>query len=219
VARKKDIQTRELFGPLPVGMLGYEQRLWEEGFCAIAGVDEVGRGPLAGPVVASAVILPRSFDIEGIDDSKKLTARRREKQYDRILSEAAYWAIGQADVLEIETINILQASKLAMCRALEKLGVLPDYVLVDGNQRLDISYRQQTLIGGDGRSASIAAASILAKVTRDKIMAGLHQKWPQYGFASHKGYATRAHREAIQTHGPCPVHRKTFAKVKEFVKP
>ena len=198
-------------------MFGFELRLWDRGYNFIAGVDEAGRGPLAGPVVAGAVILDPDFDISGINDSKLLSESQRESLFERIIHHARCWSVEKADSLEIDDINILQATKLAMGRAIGQLEEKPDYVLVDGNQRLTIKYRHQTIVKGDSKSASIAAASIIAKVTRDRIMVNFHKKWPMYNFASHKGYATKEHCRAIARYGPCPIHRKTFSKVKEFV--
>lgn len=198
-------------------MLDYECEAINNGYRVIAGVDEAGRGPLAGPVVASAVILPQDCDLPGLDDSKKLTERQRETQYDLILKTSLGYAIGIVDHETIDVINILQAARLAMKQAVEQLSDQPDFLLIDGNQPIETEIRQQTIVGGDGKSASIAAASILAKVTRDRLMHEYHALYPQYQFQQHKGYGTRLHRDLIQMHGPCPIHRKTFKGVKEFV--
>ena len=208
----------ELFAVRPDLPLAMESELWDLGFRRLAGVDEAGRGPLAGPVVAAAVVIGPEFDATGIDDSKKLTHIQRLKLFGRIVKQAQDCAVGYADPREIEELNILECAKLAMCRALEKLSDAADYVLVDGNSKLPISLQQRTIIGGDAKVVSIAAASILAKVTRDFIMAAYHEGWPQYKFISNKGYPTRAHKIAVAQNGPCRIHRRTFSGVKEFVK-
>ena len=171
----------------------YENRCWEAGYETVCGVDEAGRGPLAGPVCAAAVILPRGLDIPGLNDSKKLTAKRREALYDIITEQALAYGIAFASEQEIDEINILQATFLAMRRAMDQLRVRP-------------------IVKGDSLSANIAAASILAKVTRDRFMLEMDEKYPQYGFATHKGYGTRAHYAALREFGPCPIHRRTFLK-------
>ncbi|MDR1961570.1 MAG: ribonuclease HII [Gracilibacteraceae bacterium] len=191
-----------------------EKLLWQQGFTAVAGVDEAGRGPLAGPVMAGACILPRDFDLTDLNDSKKLSADKRERLCARIKAEAAAWAVGRAEAEEIDRINILQATKLAMTRALYALSLAPDYVLIDGRDRLAANVPQRVLIGGDGLCASIAAASILAKVERDGYMAELHQVYPYYGFDRHKGYGTEAHMRALAQHGLCPEHRMSFRPVR-----
>ena len=178
----------------------------------ICGVDEAGRGPLAGPVYAAAVILPRGLVIEGLNDSKKLTEKRREALYDVIVAQALAYGIGSADEKEIDEINILQATFLAMRRAIFQLSVRPDLALIDGNRESDFGVPAETVIGGDGRSASIAAASILAKVTRDRVMLEYASQYPQYGFDVHKGYGTRRHYEALREYGPCPIHRQSFLR-------
>lgn len=181
-------------------------------FPVLCGVDEVGRGPLAGNVVAACVILDfRARPIEGLNDSKQLTAAVRERLCGEIRERAIAYGVGECTPEEIDRFNILRASLLAMRRALESMGAPPGLLLVDGNQRIpDVCLPQRTLIKGDGRSASIAAASILAKVVRDRQMLALHELYPEYGFAAHKGYATLIHREAILKHGLTPIHRKTF---------
>lgn len=182
--------------------------------CSVVGTDEAGRGPLAGPVVAAAVQLDLSRPIEGVNDSKKLSPRKREKLYDSIISQAALWSVGHATVEEIDKLNILQASLLAMKRALDAFDLTLSLVLVDGNKM--ISYLspecQRTVVGGDGKSASIAAASIIAKVTRDRLMEQFHEKYPKYGFDTHKGYPTAVHRERVLSYGLCPIHRKLFCE-------
>lgn len=179
----------------------------------IAGVDEAGRGPLAGPVVAAAVILDESKPIAGLADSKVLTARRREQLFNEIRAKALCCSIAQASVEEIDTINILQATLLAMRRAVEGLRLKPALVLVDGNQLPVLEVRSEAIVKGDSKVQAISAASILAKVTRDRWCAELHAQYPAYGFAGHKGYGTAEHLEALRTLGACPQHRKTFAPV------
>ena len=178
----------------------------------ICGVDEAGRGPLAGPVVAAAVILPNGVEIEGLDDSKKLSEKSREHLFPIICKTALFWGVGQADESEIDEINILRATMLAMQRAVKALGVTPDYCLIDGNRMPDLLCPGSTVIGGDGLAAGIAAASIIAKVTRDRFMCELAAKYPQYGFARHKGYPTKAHYLAIEQFGITPCHRRSFLK-------
>lgn len=195
------------------------------GACAgrwIAGVDEAGRGPLAGPVVAACVVLPQDCDSPPYRDSKKLTQRQRERLFALLQSNGAQIGVGLADPREIEELNILQASLLAMRRAViacaETDGrAAPDYLLVDGTFQVPAAVGQRTLIKGESKSASIAAASIIAKVTRDRLMTEAHRCYPQYGFHRHQGYPTREHREAIRIHGPCPLHRRTFRGVAEYV--
>lgn len=179
----------------------------------MAGVDEAGRGPLAGPVVAAAVILDERNPIEGLADSKVLTARRREQLFDEIRAKALCCSVAHATVEEIDQINILQATMLAMRRAVEGLRLTPGLVLVDGNRLPVLSMRAEAIVKGDSKVSAISAASILAKVTRDRWCAELHEQYPQYGFAGHKGYGTAEHLLALQTHGACPQHRKTFSPV------
>ncbi|MEM1483363.1 ribonuclease HII [Oscillospiraceae bacterium PP1C4] len=194
-------------------MYEYELIAYDQGFAAVCGVDEAGRGPLAGDVYAAAVILPKGVEIEGVNDSKKLSEKKREKLFDVILERADAYCIATASVEEIDTINILQASLLAMRRAVEGLSIKPDLALVDGNQDPNFAdVPAQTLIGGDAKSASIAAASILAKVARDRYMKVLDEQYPQYQFAKHKGYGTKLHYEMLAEHGISPVHRRTFLK-------
>jgi ribonuclease HII len=188
-----------------------ETRIWDEGFRLICGVDEAGRGPLAGPVTAAAVILPTGTGRNGINDSKLLSARKRERLAEHIKSIALAWAVESVDHEIIDRINILQASLLAMRRAVSKLESRLDIVLVDGNKPIpNVDYEQKTMVKGDMRSLSIGAASIIAKVERDRLMAEYHDSYPQYNFRQNKGYPTREHRIAIHTYGPCEIHRKTF---------
>lgn len=191
----------------------YERACRAEGFTTVCGVDEAGRGPLAGPVCAAAVILPQDLEIEGLNDSKKLTEKRREALYDVIVREAVAYGIAFADEKEIDEINILQATFLAMRRAVEQLSVRPSIVLVDGNRKPDLGdLPVKTIVKGDSLSANIAAASILAKVTRDRFMLEQDAIYPQYGFAVHKGYGTKAHYAALTQYGACPIHRRSFLK-------
>lgn len=178
----------------------------------ICGVDEAGRGPLAGPVCAAAVILPKHLQIPGLTDSKKLTDKKRRELFPVIQQQAIAYGIGLASEAEIDEINILQATFLAMRRALEQLTVLPEIALIDGNRETDFGLPVKTVVKGDSLSANIAAASVLAKVTRDNIMVELAQQYPEYGFEIHKGYGTKAHYEALRTYGPCPIHRRSFLK-------
>lgn len=184
------------------------------GYSRICGVDEAGRGPLAGPVFAAAVILPFGEVIEGLDDSKKLTEKKREKIFDVIIEKAVGFGIACAEVEEIEEINILNASFLAMHRAIDKISPLPDFALIDGNMVRNIQIPAQSIVKGDSLSASVAAASVLAKVSRDRLLYEYDKLYPEYGFAKHKGYPTKAHYEAIAKYGPCPVHRLSFLKGK-----
>lgn len=191
----------------------FDTAIREEGFPVIAGVDEAGRGPLAGPVVAAAVILPPEVEIEGLNDSKKLTSARREALFSVITQTALSYCVSGASVEEIENLNILQATFLAMRRAVEGLSVPVDLLLIDGNQMPGgLSVPARTVVKGDGRSASIAAASILAKVTRDRYMVQMDTQYPGYGFAQHKGYGTKAHYAALAQKGLSPLHRPSFLK-------
>lgn len=189
-----------------------EDSLFDQGIGVICGVDEAGRGPLAGPVYAAAVILPRDLEIPGLTDSKKLSDKKRRELFPIIQEQAVAFGIGVASEKEIDEINILQATFLAMKRALEKLSVRPDLALIDGNRETDFDVPAKTVVKGDSLSASIAAASILAKVSRDDYMMELAQKYPQYGFDIHKGYGTKAHYQALREFGPSEVHRMTFLK-------
>ena len=189
-----------------------ENGLHAEGYRLICGVDEAGRGPLAGPVCAAAVILPTGFLPEGLDDSKKLSEKKREQLFPVICENALAYSVAFASVEEIEEINILQAAMLAMNRAIGGLSLQPELALIDGNRCPETAMESRFVIGGDGRCASIAAASVLAKVSRDRLMKELAEKYPQYGFEKHKGYGTRAHYEALRRFGPCPIHRLSFLK-------
>ncbi len=197
-------------------MWSYEKKAALSGFLSIAGIDEAGRGPLAGPVVSSAVILPKSFTDDRITDSKKLTQNKRDVLFDIINEHAVSVGVGIVPPEQIDEINILQASLLSMAIAVEKLQQTPDYLLIDGIFKIDSELPQEAIKKGDLLSISIAAASIIAKVTRDRIMLGYDETYPQYGFAKHKGYPTKAHKEAIRESGVCPIHRKSFKGVKEF---
>ena len=189
-----------------------EDSYFEKGIQVICGVDEAGRGPLAGPVCAAAVILPAHVDIPGLNDSKKLSDKRRRELFPIIKEQAIAYGIGLADHAEIDQINILQATFLAMERAIAQLSVKPELALIDGNREKDFGLPVQTVVKGDSLSASIAAASVLAKVTRDDIMLQMAEQFPQYQFDVHKGYGTKAHYAALAEHGPCPIHRMTFLK-------
>lgn len=207
----------ELFNDIEVSTLYFEQLAGRRGFRAIAGVDEAGRGPLAGPVVAAAVILSDDFDLPGLTDSKKLTEKQRRRFYPQIRQQAVAVGVGVATVPEIDRINILQATLLAMQRAIGRLSLSPDHLLIDGITPLPVEISQQTLKKGDSRSLSVAAASVVAKVVRDRIMLSLDRQQPGYGFARHKGYGTVQHRQAIAELGPNRHHRVTFAGVKEYL--
>jgi len=191
----------------------FERAAWRGGIARLAGVDEAGRGPLAGPVVAAAVILAPGSRIAGVDDSKALAPEERERLYEEIGRRALAVGVGQADAVTIDRINVLEATRLAMRLALGQLGPEPEFVLTDFVHLPDLPYPQRGLVGGDRRSASVAAASIVAKVTRDRLMVEADQEYPQYGFARHKGYATAEHLAALTRHGPCPLHRRRFSGV------
>lgn len=195
-----------------ITMWEIENSLYSETVQLICGVDEAGRGPLAGPVCAAAVILPRDLQIHGLTDSKKLTDKKRRELFPVIQQQAVAFGIGLASEQEIDEINILQATFLAMQRALDQLGVKPDLALIDGNRETDFGLPVKTMVKGDSLSANIAAASILAKVTRDDIMIQLAQEYPEYGFEIHKGYGTKAHYAALAEHGPSAIHRRSFLK-------
>ena len=190
----------------------YENKRYAEGYTAVCGCDEAGRGPLCGPVVAAAVILPPGVIIEGLDDSKKLTEKKREKLFDIIKDTAIAYAIAEATPAEIDELNILNASMLAMRRAVEALSVKADFALIDGNHSRGFDIPTEPIIKGDSKSYSIAAASILAKVTRDRGCIALDMEYPMYGIAKHKGYPTKEHMDAVREHGPSPIHRRTFLK-------
>lgn len=189
-----------------------ENELIDQGYKSICGVDEAGRGPLAGPVCAAAVILKPNDIIEGVNDSKKLTEKKREMLYDIIKERAISYSIAFATVEEIEELNILNATMLAMKRAVEGLSVPADYAIIDGNKTPDLQIPCNYVIKGDAKSMSIASASILAKVTRDRLLVEYAEQYPEYQFEKHKGYGTKAHREALLEYGPCPVHRLSFLK-------
>ena len=193
--------------------LEYEKAARKGGFNLICGVDEAGRGPLAGPVCAAAVILPENCEIEGLNDSKKLSEKKREELFPIIKEKAIAYAIAFGTVEEIEEVNILEATYIAMNRAIDSLEVSADYALIDGNRvPKGIKIPCETVVKGDSKSLSIAAASVLAKVTRDRLMLDFDKEYPQYKFAAHKGYGTKAHYEAIAEHGVCPIHRLSFLK-------
>lgn len=188
----------------------FDRQFASDGVIYICGTDEAGRGPLAGPVVAGACILPEGYVPEGLDDSKKLSEKKRERLFGEITANAVAYGIGVADAGEIDSINILEASLLAMRRAIDNMSIAPDFVLVDGCIDKGFSFPCKAVVGGDAKSPSIAASSILAKVTRDRMMLQLDAEYPQYGFAKHKGYPTPAHKLAVYEYGPCPYHRKSF---------
>lgn len=196
-------------------MMQFEEEHYKKGYTKIAGVDEAGRGPLAGPVVAAACILPRGCLLEGLNDSKLVTEKNRDKLFAKITSHPdIYFKIITIDTEEIERINILHASLLGMKKAVEGLDVIPDFIFIDGNKKIDSSIPMQTYTKGDSRSCSIAAASILAKFHRDALMRQYHAKWPEYGFNQNKGYATAKHKAALKKYGACPIHRRDFAPVR-----
>lgn len=191
----------------------FEKAAVNSGFSFICGVDEAGRGPLAGPVCAAAVILPEGAVIEGLDDSKKLTEKKRERLYDIIKQTAVAYSVAYGTLEEIETVNILEATYLAMNRAIEGLTVKPDFALIDGNRvPRGIKIPCETIVKGDSKSMSVAAASVLAKVTRDRLMLEYDKKYPEYNFKKHKGYGTKEHTELIKQYGPCEIHRLSFLK-------
>lgn len=191
----------------------YELKAKEKGYKCVCGVDEAGRGPLAGPVCAAAVVLPDGLEIEGLNDSKKLTEAKREKLFDIIIEKAISYSVAFGTVEEIEEYNILNATFIAMNKAIDGLDAKPDYALIDGNRvPKGITVDCETVVKGDAKSASIAAASVLAKVTRDRLLLRYAEKYPQYGFEKHKGYGTAAHYDAVREYGLCPVHRPSFFK-------
>ena len=195
----------------------FEKKAFQKGFSKIAGIDEAGRGPLAGPVVSAAVIIPNSLQISGISDSKKLTPKKRDYLYEKIYDLAVSVGIGIVDPFEIDRINILQAALLSMAMAAENLAPQPDCLLIDGTFLISSTLPQEAIPKGDALSVSIAAASIVAKVTRDRLMERYHQDYPLFGFSKHKGYPTKAHKEAIRKFGCCLIHRKSFRGVKEYL--
>ena len=189
-----------------------ERELFSQGYATLCGVDEAGAGPLAGRVYAAAVILPQGWDHPYLNDSKRVTPRRRDLLYEAITQEALAWSVAWAEPEEIDAINILQARMLAMERAIQGLSIPPDLALIDGNRSQGITAPNQTVVKGDSKSASIAAASILAKVSRDRYMVEMDVVYPQYGFAQHKGYPTKLHYQRLRQYGPCPIHRRSFLK-------
>ncbi len=192
--------------------LSYERRLWKQGLKCLAGIDEVGRGPLAGPIVAAAVIFPQSVKIKGLADSKTLSAEKREELFPEIKRKALAISVASLNHKQIDKLNIGQANLLVMKMAIQKLSLLPDYLLIDGGRiKIDLPIEQRKIVGGDRKCASIAAASIIAKVSRDRVMLRYHKKYPKYGFASHKGYGTEMHFNKLQEFGPCPIHRRSFS--------
>lgn len=212
---KADIEPEELLRLKQLTLL--EDKARKRGFQAIAGIDEAGRGPLAGPVVAAACIIPRGVWIKGVNDSKKLTPLRRQYLYEQMVADGRiHFGIGIVDSIEIDCVNILQATIKAMHKAVSQLARVPDYLLIDGLQIVYEDIPAEKVIGGDAKSQSIAAASVLAKETRDRLMVALHEEWPLYGFHKHKGYGTAEHLEAIKRHGPCPIHRRSFEPIKSY---
>ena len=209
----------ELFSaaPLTIDTLLFEKTAYHSGFTCVAGIDEAGRGPLAGPVTAAAVILPVGLSIPGVDDSKKLSPDKREKLFEIIMAQALSVGVGIIGPAEIDLINILQATRRAMLAAVRQLTPQPDCLLIDGISTIDSTIAQKTIKKGDSLSLSIAAASIIAKVTRDRFMIAMDSEYPGYGFSGHKGYGSAAHLEAIRRLGPSPIHRLTFRGVKEHV--
>ena len=209
----------DLFGEAPEpDWTQFEELALRQGYCCVAGVDEAGRGALAGPVIAAAVVFPKGAVIPGINDSKKLAPAQRAGLFDLILDKALAVGVGSGDHLLIDRINILQATLSAMKEAVLNISPNPDYLIIDGISKIPVNIHQRTIKKGDSASISIAAASIIAKVTRDRLMAGFENQYPGYGFAVHKGYGCAAHMEAIARLGPCGIHRKTFRGVREHVK-
>ena len=206
-----------LFPEEELDTLWFEKTARRQGYLYIAGIDEAGRGPLAGPVVAAAVVLPSVFDLPGLTDSKRLSARQRERLYPLIRSQAVAVGIGLASAGEVDRLNVLQATLKSMQQAVSRLSCEPDFLLVDGISRIPTDIPQETLKKGDSRSLSISAASIVAKVVRDRIMQSYDKHYPEYGFAGHKGYGSAGHLKAIARCGPSPLHRKTFRGVKEHL--
>ena len=200
-----------------IDMLEYEKKYWNMGKTLVAGIDEAGRGPLAGAVYAAAVVFEPGVVIEGINDSKKLTEKKREYLFDIICEKALYYSIVSVDEKTIDKINILESTYLAFSKSIENLSVMPDVALIDGNRAKNIPVDFETVIKGDSLSQSIAAASILAKVSRDRYIVQMDELYPQYGFKKHKGYGTKDHLDTIKKFGPCPIHRLTFKGVKEYV--
>lgn len=200
-----------------IDMLEYEKKYWDKGYTLVAGIDEAGRGPLAGAVFAAAVVFEPGVVVEGINDSKKLTEKKREELFDVIKEKALYWSIVAVDEKVIDEINILQATYKAFAESLNSLPEMPQIALIDGNRAKNIPTEFETIVKGDSHSQSIAAASILAKVARDRYIVELDKEYPQYGFAKHKGYPTKDHLDAVAQFGPSPIHRLTFKGVREYV--
>lgn len=196
----------------PIDWLYFENNAFSSGYKIICGVDEAGRGPLAGPVCAAAVVLPKGHIIEGVNDSKKLSEKKREQLFDKVIEEALDYSIAYSTAQEIDEINILQATFLAMKRAVDGLKIKPDFAMIDGNRKPPLDMDTETIVKGDARSASIAAASILAKVSRDRYMLEMAEKYPHYQFEKHKGYGTKLHYEMLDEYGPCEIHRQSFLK-------
>lgn len=192
--------------------LALEQEAHAQGYRIVCGADEAGAGPLAGPVYAAAVVLPESFDLPYLNDSKKVTPKRRDALFDQIRAQAVAWAVASVDETEIDEINILNARMKAMDMAIHKLAPVPDFALIDGNRNTGIHIPNRMVVKGDSLSASIAAASILAKVARDRFMLEMAERYPEYHFEQHKGYGTKLHYEMLRRYGPCPIHRRTFLK-------
>lgn len=203
--------------PEKIDLTVYERSLWKKDIKLVAGIDEAGRGPLAGPVVAAVAIFPPFKKIEGIRDSKKLSPKRREHLFELINREALDWGVGIVSERIIEEINILQATRLAMTKAIQNLKISPEFLLIDGPIHLDVDISQKPIIRGDEQSFSIGAASIIAKVLRDRLMRKYHRLFPEYGFNEHKGYPTPKHLDALQTYGPCPIHRRTYEPVQRLL--
>lgn len=201
--------------PMKRDLWNYEINARDQGYKFVTGLDEAGRGPLAGPVVAAAVVLPIGVFLDGLDDSKKISPAKRDELFPKI--QKMVHGIAVVNTKVIDEINILQASRLAMKQAVEKISSDPDLLLIDGNQKIDSSIEQWVIVKGDAKSYSIAAASVLAKVTRDRIMEGYHHLYPQYEFDRHKGYGTQLHRDLIAKHGPSPIHRRTFRGVTQYL--
>ena len=202
---------------LVMNLMEYEAKAARQGFRNISGVDEAGRGPLAGPVVAAAVIFSPNINIVDLDDSKKLSPKKREELFPEIQERATAYGVAVIGHKIIDEINILQAARLAMKQAVDQLNPIPDLLLIDGNQKIESTLDQWAIVKGDSKSLSIAAASVLAKVTRDRIMDDYHKLYPQYEFNRHKGYGTKLHRTLIQEYGPCPIHRSKFKGVSEYI--
>ena len=198
----------------------YEKKLFSDNINIIGGVDEVGRGPLVGPVVTACVVLPKDFVLDGLTDSKKLTEKKREKFYDYIVNNCVAYAVGECSPEEIDKYNILEATKIAMKRAIDKVNeqIKLDYILIDGNMKFDFDYKYKSIVKGDSKSISIAAASVVAKVTRDRMLIELDKKYPMYGFKNHKGYPTKAHLEAINKYGLIEGYRKSYGPVMDIIK-